>query len=88
MQFSAIPFNLLGGEKKTANYLTTGAWSESAIKEAKKFCTPHEVWADSGSKFTQVPSPIGYIYLHTFSWVCGLQITKCNPIGRIETPTL
>ncbi len=57
MQFSAIPFNLLGGEKKTANYLTTGAWSESAIKEAKKFCTPHEVWADSGSKFTQVPSP-------------------------------
>jgi phosphoserine aminotransferase len=55
MQFSAIPYNLLGGEKKHGNYLTTGAWGESAIKEAKKISSPHEVWADSGSKFTTVP---------------------------------
>jgi phosphoserine aminotransferase len=44
MQFSAIPYNLLGGEKKHGNYLTTGAWSESAIKEAKKLSSPVEVW--------------------------------------------
>ena len=55
MQFSAIPFNLLGGEKKGANYLTTGAWSEAAIKEAKKYSSPVEVWPDSGSKYTTVP---------------------------------
>ena len=56
MQFSAIPYNLLGGEKKTGNYLTTGAWGESAFKEAKKLCAPVEVWADSGAKFNTVPS--------------------------------
>ena len=56
MQFSAIPFNLLGGEKKGANYLTTGAWSESAIKEAKKYSSAiHEVWPESGAKYTTVP---------------------------------
>ena len=44
MQFSAIPFNLLGGENKAANYFTTGAWSEAAIKEAKKFGSITEVW--------------------------------------------
>lgn len=56
MQFSAIPYNMLGGEKKTGNYLTTGAWGESAFKEAKKLCAPVEVWADSGAKFNTVPS--------------------------------
>jgi phosphoserine aminotransferase len=45
------------GEKTKANYLTTGAWSEAAIKEAKKFCTPVEVWPDSGSKFSTLPDP-------------------------------
>lgn len=55
MQFSAIPYNLLGGEKKVANYLTTGAWSEGAFKECKKIAQPHEVWPDSGSKYITVP---------------------------------
>ena len=55
MQFSAIPYNLLGGENKSANYLTTGAWSEAAIKEAKKIGSPVEVWPDSGAKYTTVP---------------------------------
>jgi phosphoserine aminotransferase len=56
MQFSTIPYNLLGGEKKFGQYLTTGAWSEAAIKEAKKISSPVEVWPDSGAKFTTVPS--------------------------------
>jgi phosphoserine aminotransferase len=55
MQFSAIPYNLLGGDNKVANYLTTGAWSESAFKECKKIAQPHEVWQGSGSKFVTVP---------------------------------
>lgn len=35
LQFSAIPLNLLGG--KVADYLTTGAWSGKALKEAKRY---------------------------------------------------
>lgn len=55
MQFSAIPYNLLGGDNKVANYLTTGAWGEAAFKECKKIAQPHEVWQDSASKFVTVP---------------------------------
>lgn len=54
MQFSAIPYNLLG-DKTKANYITTGAWSEAAIKEAKKLCTTVEAWPESGSKFNTIP---------------------------------
>lgn len=35
LQFSAIPLNLLNG--KRADYLTTGAWSAKAIKEARRY---------------------------------------------------
>jgi len=34
-QFSSVPLNLLNGG--TANYFTTGSWSQAAVKEAKKF---------------------------------------------------
>lgn len=37
LQFSAIPLNLLNGG--TADYLNTGAWSEKAHKEAKRYET-------------------------------------------------
>ena len=55
MQFSAIPLNLLG-EKTKANYLTTGAWSEAAVKEGKKYCNTVEAWPDSGAKYTTIPA--------------------------------
>lgn len=35
LQFSAIPLNLLNGRR--GDYLTTGAWSGKAIKEAKRY---------------------------------------------------
>ena len=43
---SAIVYNLLRGKTKT-NYLTTGAWSVSAKKEAKRLSEVVEVWPDS-----------------------------------------
>lgn len=69
MQFSAIPYNILK-DKTKANYITTGAWSEQAIKEAKKVCEPNEVWPDSQSKFNTLPDPANWniaedaAYLH------------------------
>ncbi|MGV2987142.1 3-phosphoserine/phosphohydroxythreonine transaminase [Vibrio sp. E150_011] len=39
-QFSAVPLNLLG-DKKTATYIDAGYWAESAIEEARKYCSPN-----------------------------------------------
>lgn len=35
--FADVPLNLLG-DKKAAEYIVTGFWSERAIGEAAKFC--------------------------------------------------
>ncbi|BEA11471.1 hypothetical protein VEE26_19780 [Escherichia coli] len=39
-QFAAVPLNILG-DKTTADYVDAGYWAASAIKEAKKYCTPN-----------------------------------------------
>ncbi len=39
-QFAALPLNLLGN-KSIADYIDSGYWAQSAINEAKKYCTPN-----------------------------------------------
>jgi len=58
LQFSAICFNLLqDGERQSANYVTTGTWSESAIKEAKKYCNANEVTNNASTGYRTVADP-------------------------------
>ncbi|WP_435951035.1 3-phosphoserine/phosphohydroxythreonine transaminase [Psychrobacter sp. DM8] len=59
LQFSAIPLNLLNGGP--ADYLTTGAWSGKAIKEAKRYEAIglggiNQVATGKDSNFTTVPA--------------------------------
>lgn len=54
-QFSAICQNFLGeGVVQAANYVTTGTWSEGAVKEAKKFCDAQEVTNNKATKYSTV----------------------------------
>jgi phosphoserine aminotransferase len=41
-QFAGVPLNLLG-DKTTADYVDAGYWAASAVKEAKKYCTPNVI---------------------------------------------
>jgi phosphoserine aminotransferase len=55
-QFAAVPLNLLESSGAPADYITTGQWSEKAVKECKKYtsaCT--EVASSNASKFTIIP---------------------------------
>ncbi|SNT70072.1 3-phosphoserine/phosphohydroxythreonine transaminase [Psychrobacter sp. LV10R520-6] len=59
LQFSAIPLNLLNGG--CADYLTTGAWSGKAIKEAQRYANLglgniNLVATGKDSNFTDVPA--------------------------------
>lgn len=51
--------NLFGDEAGTANYLTTGTWSETAIKEAHKYCgkAPTECANNKGTKYCDLDEP-------------------------------
>ncbi|MCF8998888.1 3-phosphoserine/phosphohydroxythreonine transaminase [Acinetobacter nectaris] len=42
LQFSAIPLNLLG-KNSQADYISTGIWSEKAIKEAQRYGNIHTI---------------------------------------------
>ncbi len=55
-QFSMVPLNLLG-EKDSADYLNTGAWSQKAIKEAQRFCRVNVVASSEADNFSHVPAP-------------------------------
>ena len=59
LQFSAIPLNLLNGGR--ADYLTTGAWSGKAIKEAARYAAlglgeTNLVATGKDGNFTDVPA--------------------------------
>ena len=44
-------------ETQTANYLTTGVWSEGAIAEARKYCSPNEVASNKPHKYQTIAQP-------------------------------
>ncbi|SFI64403.1 3-phosphoserine/phosphohydroxythreonine transaminase [Nitrosomonas sp. Nm34] len=54
-QFAMVPMNLLH-EKKKADYVNTGQWSQKAIDEAKKYCTVHLTASAEDAHFTYVPT--------------------------------
>jgi phosphoserine aminotransferase len=72
LQFAMVPLNLLG-ECPVADYVNTGAWSEKAIKEARRFCEVNVVASSEASRFTDIPDPAAWklsknaAYLHICS---------------------
>ncbi|MBL7031710.1 MAG: aminotransferase class V-fold PLP-dependent enzyme, partial [Nitrospira sp.] len=50
-QFAMIPMNLLK-DKKSADYINTGAWSKKAIAEAGRYCDVNVAATSEESKFT------------------------------------
>jgi phosphoserine aminotransferase len=55
-QFYQVPMNLLGGRPgATADYCSTGAWSEKAIAEAHRYGTVHVACSSRDDDFTYVP---------------------------------
>jgi len=53
-QFAMVPMNLLGN-KKHADYVHTGQWSEKAIAEAANYCQVHIAASAEKSAFNSVP---------------------------------
>ena len=53
-QFAMIPMNYLAKDQ-TADYLVTGAWSKSAVKEAKLFGNVHVACSSEDRNFCYIP---------------------------------
>jgi phosphoserine aminotransferase len=55
LQFAMVPMNLLPKDRR-ADYISTGSWSQAAIKEAKKQGQVRVAASTEDSRFTRIPA--------------------------------
>ena len=61
-QFSMVPMNLLRGQSGAADYVVTGTWGATAIKEARREGKVHVAWDGAASNYDRLPEA-GEIHL-------------------------
>lgn len=81
-QFAMVPMNLLG-DRETADYIDTGAWSKKAIAEASRYCKVNIVASTEDSQYTTVPSQAG---LELTSDAAYVHYTPNETIGGVGFP--
>lgn len=57
LQFSQVPMNLLRGQSGQADYVVTGTWGATAIKEARREGAAHVAWDGAATNYDRLPSP-------------------------------
>lgn len=75
-QFSSVPLNLFGGQKKTADYITKGFWSQKAADEAKKYGNVNEI-----QSFADYNPDSAYLYYCGNETIVGLEVKGDPPAG-------
>jgi phosphoserine aminotransferase len=55
LQFSMVPMNLLRGSGRTGDYVVTGTWGATAIKEARKEGQVHVAWDGAATRHDRLP---------------------------------
>jgi phosphoserine aminotransferase len=61
-QFSMVPMNLLRGQSGAADYVVTGTWGATAIKEARREGKVHVAWDGASTNYDRLPEA-GEIHL-------------------------
>ena len=88
LQFAMIPQNLMVSHKRAA-FMNTGAWSDKAIKEAKKFGEALVVASSKESTFNYIPEipaipeNIDYFYICANNTIYGTKFNEFPQTGNI-----
>jgi len=56
LQFSMVPMNLLRGQTGAADYVVTGTWGATAIKEARREGKVHVAWDGAATNYDRLPA--------------------------------
>jgi phosphoserine aminotransferase len=81
LQFSMIPMNLLRGTGRSADFLLTGTWGATAIKEARKEGAVHVAWDGAATRYDRLPAVAdvrlsdapAYVYMTSNETIQGVQ---------------
>ncbi len=79
---SPIPLNILG-DKKVADYVDAGYWAASAVKEAKKYCTPNVIDAKITVDGKRAVKPMSEWQLTPGRPICTTARTKPLMVSRL-----
>lgn len=91
-QFFMVPMNLLG-KSDTADYLVTGAWSEKAVSDAKRYGNVQIACSSKDRNFNYIPDKVTYsdkpAYVHFTSnnTIFGTQF-KSDPTPPGDAPLI
>ena len=88
LQFSMVPMNLLTAGA-TADYIMTGAWSQKALKEAKRVGATSVAATTEGDQFTRVPAQgdlkltpgAAYVHMTSNNTIFGTEWSALPDVG-------
>jgi phosphoserine aminotransferase len=89
-QFSAIPMNLMT-ESRSADYIDSGYFANSAYKEARKYGTARRVASSQGDGYAFIPEwdradfnvDADYLYITTNNTIYGTRFTRLPETGGV-----
>ena len=89
-QFAAVPLNLLG-EKRSADYVDTGAWAKKAIEEAQRYCKANVVASSKATKYDRVPPrtewqldpSAAYVHIIGNETIGGVEFNEIPDVGAV-----
>ena len=87
LQFSMVPMNLLRGQPGPADYVVTGTWGQTGLKEAKREGKTHVAWDGGATNYDRLPSPAevtlspdaAYVHVTSNETIQGVQ-WKTDPV--------
>lgn len=90
LQFSMVPMNILP-EGGSADYVVTGAWSQKAVKEAKRVGGVRIAASTEGENFTRVPAQeeltldprAAYVHYTTNNTIFGTEFPYVPETGAV-----
>lgn len=81
LQFSMVPMNLLRGQSSPADYILSGTWGDTAVKEARREGAVHVAWDGESSGYDRLPGPgdiqlspnAAYVHITSNETIQGVQ---------------
>ena len=89
LQFAMVPLNLLSGQSAAANYILTGTWGKSGLKEAQRIGPAHVAWDGEQTGYDRLPAPtdIGlsgnpaFVHITSNETIQGVQWQQLPDVG-------
>ena len=90
LQFAMVPLNLLR-DKKSADYISTGYWSERALADARQDCTVNVAASSAATRYDRIPERTNWkldpraAYVHYVSndTAAGVEFSWTPDVGGV-----